>query len=139
MNEEKFLKLRIQLSSRIGSRRFAHTLGVEEEIVRLGEKYLPDDLQRLRLFIPQFHAVEALAKRRLATGDVSDQNQLFHVLVISVGVNLSRFCNTSSTFLTPASTLATSPPITSEPLNRSTNTISTSAAFVAASAPMTLF
>ncbi len=49
MNEEKFLKLRIQLSSRIGSRRFAHTLGVEEEIVRLGEKYLPDDLQRLRI------------------------------------------------------------------------------------------
>ncbi len=49
MNEEKFLKLRIQLSTRIGSRRFSHTLGVEEEIVCLGEKYLPDDIQRLRI------------------------------------------------------------------------------------------
>lgn len=49
MTEERFLKLRTQLSERIGSRRFAHTLGVESAIVALGERYLPNDIQRLRI------------------------------------------------------------------------------------------
>ncbi len=49
VTEERFLRLRIQVSERIGSRRFAHTLGVEEEIIRLGEAYLPADIVRLRI------------------------------------------------------------------------------------------
>ncbi len=49
MTEERFLKLRTTLSERIGSRRFAHTLGVESAIIELGERYLPNDIQRLRI------------------------------------------------------------------------------------------
>ena len=49
MTEERFLKLRTAISERIGSRRFAHTLGVESAIVELGERYLPNDIQRLRI------------------------------------------------------------------------------------------
>ncbi len=49
MTEERFLKLRTAVSERIGSRRFSHTLGVESAIVELGERYLPNDLQRLRI------------------------------------------------------------------------------------------
>ena len=43
------MRLRIQISERIGSRRFSHTLGVEEEIIRLGEVFLPADTARLRI------------------------------------------------------------------------------------------
>ena len=49
LTEERFLKLRCMLSERIGSRRFSHTLGVEETIIDLGEKYLPGDIPRLRI------------------------------------------------------------------------------------------
>ena len=49
LTEEKFLKLRLAVSSRIGSRRFSHTLGVESSIIQLGEMYLPGDVPRLRI------------------------------------------------------------------------------------------
>lgn len=49
LTEERFLRLRIQVSERIGSRRFSHTLGVEEEIIRLGNVFLPADIARLRI------------------------------------------------------------------------------------------
>ena len=41
--------LREALSHRIGERRFAHTLGVEETVARLAELYLPSDVPRLRV------------------------------------------------------------------------------------------
>ncbi len=43
------MKLRCTLSSRIGSRRFSHTLGVEKAIIDLGERYLPTEIPRLRV------------------------------------------------------------------------------------------
>ncbi len=49
LTEERFLKLRCALSERIGSRRFSHTLGVEQAIIELGEYYLPGDIPRLRI------------------------------------------------------------------------------------------
>ncbi|MBQ2719298.1 MAG: bis(5'-nucleosyl)-tetraphosphatase (symmetrical) YqeK [Clostridia bacterium] len=49
MTEERFLKLRLAVSKKIGSRRFSHTLGVETAIIELGERYLPGDLPRLRV------------------------------------------------------------------------------------------
>ncbi len=41
--------LRTLVSEKIGIRRFAHTLGVEEEISRLGALYLPREIPRLRV------------------------------------------------------------------------------------------
>lgn len=49
LTAERFLKLRCTLSERIGTRRFSHTLGVEEAIIDLGERYLPGDIPRLRI------------------------------------------------------------------------------------------
>lgn len=49
LTEERFLKLRCILSERIGTRRFSHTLGVEQAIVELGGFYLPGDIPRLRI------------------------------------------------------------------------------------------
>lgn len=40
--------LRKELSHRVTGKRFLHTLGVEKEIARLGERYLPNDISRLR-------------------------------------------------------------------------------------------
>ena len=40
--------LRERISSRIKGHRYLHTLGVEKEIVALGELYLPQDILRLR-------------------------------------------------------------------------------------------
>ena len=53
-----------------------------------------------------------------------------------MGVNWSVFVRTCTTSFNAAWTLDTSPQTTREPLNRSTKTISTSAALVATSAPM---
>ena len=49
LSEERIGELRTAISSLIGERRFAHTLGVESAIVRLGECYLPDEIGRLRV------------------------------------------------------------------------------------------
>ncbi|MBR7095468.1 MAG: bis(5'-nucleosyl)-tetraphosphatase (symmetrical) YqeK [Clostridia bacterium] len=49
MTEERFLKLRLAVSQRIGTRRFSHTLGVESAIIELGERYLPGEIPRLRV------------------------------------------------------------------------------------------
>ena len=49
MKEEHLSELRSTLAKRIGSRRFLHTLGVEEAIIALGECYLPGEIPRLRV------------------------------------------------------------------------------------------
>ena len=49
LTEEKISELRCALFGRIGGHRFSHTLGVEETIADLGERYLPGDLPRLRV------------------------------------------------------------------------------------------
>ncbi len=49
LTQERFLKLRCAISGRMGSRRYSHTLGVEEAIIELGERYLPGEIPRLRV------------------------------------------------------------------------------------------
>lgn len=40
--------LRADLKTRMSEKRYQHTLGVEKEIIKLGEMYLPQDILRLR-------------------------------------------------------------------------------------------
>ena len=48
ITEEMLSDLRATLEARISPKRFCHTLGVEREIERLGQIYLPDKLLSLR-------------------------------------------------------------------------------------------
>lgn len=48
ITEKMLTALRASLSNKIKAQRYRHTLGVEKEIMRLGELYLPQDIFRLR-------------------------------------------------------------------------------------------
>lgn len=48
ITEAMLSALREDLKTRMGEKRYHHTLGVEREIVKLGELYLPRDILRLR-------------------------------------------------------------------------------------------
>ena len=48
ITEDKISALRENMKTRMGEKRYHHTLGVEREIVKLGELYLPQDILRLR-------------------------------------------------------------------------------------------
>ena len=47
-NEKDLRSLSDVVERRLSDKRFLHTKGVEEEIVRLGEIYLPDKIPELR-------------------------------------------------------------------------------------------
>ena len=49
LSEKRIEELRREVSAFQDSRRFSHTLGVEKEAVRLGELFLPEDINRLRV------------------------------------------------------------------------------------------
>ena len=49
LSEKRIEELRRKVSAFQDSRRFSHTLGVEKEAVRLGELFLPEDINRLRV------------------------------------------------------------------------------------------
>ena len=48
INEEMLDTLRQRVGTGMSEKRYRHTLGVEREIARLGEIYLPDRIQELR-------------------------------------------------------------------------------------------
>lgn len=48
ITEKELADLSSSVSARLSEKRFAHTKGVEEEIVRMGKLYLPDKIPELR-------------------------------------------------------------------------------------------